>query len=69
MIGGCNPRQISIGDAVPFCFEGERVTVRVRLADLITRSCEAFRWFVGTRLLGFKSSTLTRTLPVDARPT
>lgn len=68
VIGGCDPRQVAIGDAVPFRFEGERVTVRARLGDLIKRGGESLRWFAGTRLLGFNHPTFTRTLPVDVAP-
>ncbi|GEM_PF-7079611 len=68
VVGGCNPRRVSIGEAVPFRFEGARVTVRVRLADLITRGGAPLEWFAGTRLLGFSHPIFTRTLPVDVAP-
>jgi hypothetical protein len=68
MVQGCAPRLVSPGASVPVRFEGRTVTVRVPLADLVTRGGAALRWFAATRLLLFQHPVFPRTLPVDTAP-
>jgi hypothetical protein len=68
VIGSCAPRTVSTGDAVPYRIEGDRVTVRARLSDLVTRAGTPLRWFAATRLLGFIHLVFHRTFPIDVAP-
>ncbi len=68
VVKSCNPRRVVIGDAVDYRFDRATVTVKVRLADLITRSCAPLKWFAATRLLVFDHPEFEHTLPVDTVP-
>ena len=68
VVEGCAPRRVTPGVPVPVRFEDRTVTVRVRLADLITRAGAALRWFAATRLLLFQHAVFSHTLPVDTAP-
>jgi hypothetical protein len=67
-VESCNPRQLMVGNSIPFSFDGSTVTLRARLADLVTRGGVMLRWFAATRLLSFKHPVFLRTLPVDTAP-
>lgn len=68
VISSCAPRQIAIGKPVPFRFEGNIVSIRVPLGELITRGGAPLLWFAGTRLVPFHHPRFTRSLPVDVAP-
>lgn len=68
VISSCTPRQIAIGQPVPFRLVGNTVSIRVQLGDLITRGGAPLLWFAGTRLVPFHHPRFTRTLPVDVVP-
>ena len=68
VVEGCAPRRVVPGDPVAVRFDDRTVTVRVRLADLVTRGGAPLRWFAATRLLLFEHPLFRRTLPVDTAP-
>jgi hypothetical protein len=68
VVDGCNPRHVVVGSPIPVRFEDRTVTLRVRVADLVTRQGAPLRWFAATRLLVFNHPVFARTLPVDTAP-
>jgi len=68
VVQSCKPRQVVVGNPIPVRFEDGTVSLRVRVADLVTRQGAALRWFAATRLLVFKHPVFARTLPVDTAP-
>jgi len=68
VVESCAPRRVAVGEPVPVRFEDRSVTVRVRLADLVTRGGAPLRWFAATRLLLFDHPVFRHTLPADTAP-
>jgi hypothetical protein len=70
VITNCSPRNLAIGDPVPFAFTEDGVKVRVALSDLLTATDEegTLEWYAAVRRLPFIRPPFTHTVPVDFAP-